>query len=227
MNLGTLCLLVCVGMIVLGAAIGIARTPQARARQKALGDAIQVMASQFGWRSDQSPVPYLLTVPKLDAVLGGYGVNTFGTAINAKLVGQWHGVPITALQITNRNNRFMHDVYQTNTMLLVPRPVPGPDVVLTRQGLSWTNFLERDRKIGYPPFDSLFHVHARDDQAAGTVITPPIAKLLATDPRMQDKVLFFGPEHLAALFPGVITQPQVVAATADLLVEVAQRMAPR
>jgi hypothetical protein len=225
MNPGTVFLLICAGMILLGAVIGLARIPQARASQKALGDAIQVMASQFGWRFDKSPVPYLRTVPKLDDVLGGYGVNTFATAINAKLVGQWQGVPITALQISNLNTRFMRDVYQTNTMLLVPRPVPGPDVVLTRQGLSWTNFLDRDRQIGYPPFDSLFHVHARDDQAARTVITPPIAELLATDPRMQDRVLFFGPEHLAALFPGVIAQPQIVAATADLLVEVRQLMA--
>jgi hypothetical protein len=177
------------------------------------------MASHFGWRSDRNPVPYMLTMPKLTDVLGSHGIDTLETTINVKLVGHWRGAPITALQITTPK--------QTNTMLLVPRQVPGPNVVLTRQGLSWTNFLARDRQIGYPPFDSLFHVHARDDQAARSVITPPIAKLLAADPRTQDFVLFFGPQHLAALFPGVIVQPQVVAATADLLVAIGQQRAHR
>ncbi|WP_203922780.1 hypothetical protein [Rugosimonospora africana] len=228
MNLGTGCLIFCVSVILLGAIIGMARAPKAKARHNAINDAIQAMASQFGWRFDRSPTPYLSSIPKINSVLGGYGVDTFGTAINVKLVGEWRGVPITALQITNRNtDRIMVDVIQTNTMLLVPRPVPGPDVALTQQGLSWKNFLERDRQVGYPPFDSLYHVHAHDDRAARTVITQPIAELLATDPRMRERVLFFGPQHLAALFPGLVAQPRAVAATADLLVQVGQLMAGR
>ncbi|MEU6203344.1 hypothetical protein ABZ814_07120 [Micromonospora musae] len=166
-------------------------------------------------------------MPKLDDVLGGYGANAFTTTINAQLVGQWRGVPITALQITTRDTHIAGYVYKTNTVLLVPRSVPGPDVVLTRQGLSWTNFLERDREVGHPPFDALFHVHAKGDQEARTVITPPLAELLATDSRTQGRVFFFGPQHLAAVFPGVITQPPVVAATADLLVEIGQLMSYR
>jgi hypothetical protein len=225
MNPGTLVLLICAVMIVSGAIIGLARRPQAVARAKALGDAIGLMAQRFGWRFDQSPVPYLATLPRIDGVLGGYGVNTFGTEVNAKLVGEWHGVPITALQITNRDSRFMHVVFQTNTMLLVPRPVPGPDVVLMQQGLSWPHLGRSRQRIGHPAFDSRFHVHAPDDQAARTVVNPATIELLLTDPRIRDRVLFFGPQHLAALFPGVIAQPQVVAATADLLVEVGRRMA--
>ncbi|UJW33913.1 hypothetical protein L3Q67_09160 [Saccharothrix sp. AJ9571] len=212
-----------VGIILLGLVIGLVSRPKVQARARAHVDAVQATAAAFGWQIDRSPVPDL----RARLPLGGMFDADTAIRATAQLTGQWRGVPVVALQLTYGTDGLATRTWHTMTMIMVPRPVPGTVVALSPQGMSWANFLASDRQIGHPPFDQRYHVHAKSDEYARATLTPAVAGLLATDPRMRDRMLFFGEHDLAASFPGPITQQQVLAQTADLLLEVAQRQAAR
>jgi hypothetical protein len=219
-----LILLILAALIGLGIVIGMIQRPGVQARQKAYVNRLVAMAAQFGWQIDRgSAVNIYERLPEVNSVFGTD--NAHGFSVGAQLNGHWRGVPIEALQLTYHRTAGMIQQLRTSTVLLMPRPVHGPDVVLTPQGMSWTNFLATDRRIGYPPFDGRFHVHARNDESARAVLVPALARSLAEDPRMADRVLFFGARHVAVAFPGYLGDGRVVGAAADLLADVVQSMA--
>ncbi|RZQ65197.1 hypothetical protein [Amycolatopsis suaedae] len=188
-------------------------------------DIVQTMAATYGWQIDRQAIDIHARLPRVNDTFGSG--NGYGIHVGTQLSGAWRGVPIQIVQISFRNVQRMVEVRQVMTVLLMPRPVPGPHVVLTAQGMSWTNFLASDRQVGHPGFDTRFHIHARDDQSARATINPALADLLAVDPRVQERIFFFGDRDIAVAFPGHVTQQQVLLATADLLLEVGQRMAVR
>ncbi|MGC7093447.1 hypothetical protein ACPZ19_02165 [Amycolatopsis lurida] len=211
------------GIILLGLVIGLVMRPKVQARARAHVDALQAMAASFGWQIDRRAVPDI----RARLPIGGMWDEDTGIRATAQLTGQWRGVPVVALQLAYGTEGLAAHTWHTMTMIMVPRPVPGPVVALTAPGMSWANFLASDRQVGYPPFDGRFHVHAKSDEEACATLTPAVAGLLAADPRTQDRMLFFGERDLAATFPGSITQQQAVAQTADLLLDVSQRLALR
>jgi hypothetical protein len=136
-------------------------------------------------------------------------------------------MPVRALQLGYWKDRVAVKTAEHAVLIMAPRPVPGPNVTVTARGFSQANFLSADNRIGYPPFDERYHVHAKDVEQALSVLTPAVAGQLATDARMRERALFFGREDVAAVFPGSLTQQAVTVATAELLVDVARRMVGR
>ncbi|WP_158879417.1 hypothetical protein [Amycolatopsis anabasis] len=208
-------------IILLGLVIGLARRPKAQAAQQAHVDAVRSTAVGFGWQIDQVALGDLYRrLPQLGSVLGN---DESGVRVTAQLSGQWRGVPICAAQISYATEGMATRTWHTATLLLVKRPFAGPEIMVgPQQRWSWI-----DTKIGYPPFDERFHVYAPNEQAAREVLTPALAGHLVADARMADRVLFFGGAEVATLFPGPLTQQQVLTALGDLLVEVVQRMGVR
>jgi hypothetical protein len=206
-----------VAILLIGVAVGFARRPRHQAAVQAQADSVHALAARFGWQVDQVALDNLYQrMPQLGYVLGN---NDFGARVAVQLSGQWRGVPICAAQLTYATDEVHGRTWHTSTLLVVPRPVPGPEVVVgPQQRWSWI-----DTEIGYPPFDERFHVYAPDAEAARSVLTPALAGALATDPRMRDRVLFFGGQEIGTLFPGPVQQPEVLSALGDLLVDVGGR----
>jgi hypothetical protein len=210
-----------VAIILLGVVVGLVRRPKHKAAVQAKTDSVQALAANFGWQIDRVALGDLYQrMPQLSSVLGA---NESGVRVAVQLSGPWRGVPICAAQLSYATDELATRHWHTTTLLLVRRPVPGPEIMVgPQQRWSWI-----DTEIGYPPFDQRFHVYAPNEQAARTVLTPSLAGALANDPRMQDRVLFFGGQEIGTLFPGPLEQPQMLSALGDLLVEVGQRMVAR
>lgn len=214
---------VLLGIILLGVVIGLVRRPKTQAAQRAFAKQVKALSLSTGWQFDTTPVPPLqMRFLVLDNVLGSTVRD--GISVRVQLTGHWRGAPVRVLQLSYWKDRVAVKTAESVTMIMVPRPVPGPTVTLTAQGLSWANFPSSDCKIGYPPFDDRYHVHAKNVQEAQAVLTPPVAGQLAADPRMQERILFFAPEDVAAVFPGYVTQQEITIATADLLADLTRRM---
>ncbi|GAB3572837.1 hypothetical protein GCM10027445_31020 [Amycolatopsis endophytica] len=182
--------LILIGIIACGVVAGLVLRPRVRAAEDAFAQRVRALSDRTGWQPDRAPLPPLQEAfPGINDVLG----STFhhGIQVNLQLAGPWRGVPVRVLQLRYRTEHVA--TVRAATMVLVPRPVPGPSLL----------------------------VHGRNDHDALRQLPPGIAQQIVADPRTQP--LFFTPEHLAAVFPGEITQDLTVAA-ADLLTELRLRL---
>jgi len=209
------------GIILLGLVVGLARRPKVQNAHRAYAQALRAMAGRTGWQIGRPPFAF----PRLRDLNNAIGAGTRAdTTVTAQLSGQWQGVPVRVLQLYYWKDQVAVRSRLAATMIVLPRPVPGPNVTLTARGISWTNFMSGNRSIGHPAFDTRYHVHAGSVEEARAVLTPAVAGQLASDPRTQDRIFLFG-EEVAAVFPGLLTQEAVTVATTDLLVDLVRRMA--
>lgn len=138
--------------------------------------------------------------------------------IQAQYAGQHRGVSFQAAQVA-RPPRPGRVTAQWVSVVLLPRPVPGPRVQLAKRGLSTANFLSGRAVIDNGPFDATFHVSAEDEMFARAVLHPGLAGSLCGDPRALDSVLAFEQHNLVALRHGQLT-PEKLQAMLDLLVDI-------
>lgn len=185
-----------VGILACGVVIGLVMRPRVRAAQDAFAEQVRALVVRTGWRPDHDPVPPLqATFVTLDDVLGS--TSHHGISANLRLAGQWRGVEVRVLQLRYRTANVA--TVRAATMVLVPRPAPGPSLTVRGGG----------------------------DTAALAMLPPAVAHHLAADPRMRDRTLFFTAEHLAAVFPGEVIDQDATIATADLLADLTQRLGIR
>lgn len=190
--------LVLIGILACGVVAGLVLCPKARAAQDAYARQVRALAARTGWRSDRAPVPNpQVAFPGIDEVLGSSAHH--GIQVTLRLSGPWRGVPVRVLQLRYRMDQVAYTTSDAATMVLVPRPAPGPSLVL----------------------------RGPDDYDRLRALPPPLAQELAGDLRMQGRALFFTDEHVAAVVPGELTQPDVIVATADLLADLTQRLKVR
>ncbi|SDS55783.1 hypothetical protein [Jiangella sp. DSM 45060] len=84
--------------------------------------------------------------------------------VDFHLDGTLRDVPFQAFQVRRPPPRQHAETFEVSTrtpeytVLLVPRPVPGPELRLASQRLSWATALRRDVEVGDPRFDAVFHV---------------------------------------------------------------------
>ncbi|GHF12613.1 hypothetical protein GCM10017786_53260 [Amycolatopsis deserti] len=176
--------LILLGIVLCGLVAGLIMRPRERAAQDTFADGVRALAARTGWRPDRTPVPPLqATFVTLNDVLGSS--NHHGIAVNLQLAGDWRGVPVRVLQLRYRTEYV--STTRAATMILVPRPVPGPSLTVRAQ-------------------DADAHLPADLAQ------------------RLTTQTLFFTGEHLAAVFPGEMTQQDLTIATADLLADLAGRL---
>ncbi|MFD4196952.1 hypothetical protein [Amycolatopsis thermoflava] len=172
-------LLILLGIVLCGLVAGLVMRPRARAAQDAFADGVQALAARTGWRPDHAPLPPLQsTFVTINDVLGSS--NHHGIAVNLQLAGNCRGAPVRVLQLRYRTEYV--STTRAATMVLVPRPVPGPSLTVR-------------------PGDAAAH------------LPPEVAQRITT------QTLFFTSEHLAAVFPGELTQQDLTTATADLLAD--------
>lgn len=138
--------------------------------------------------------------------------------IQAQYAGEHRGVSFQAVQVA-RPPRPGRVTSQHVSVVLLPRPVPGPRVQLAKRGLSTANFLSGRTVIDNGPFDATFHVVAEDETFARAVLHPSLAGPLCGDARALDGVLAFEHHHLVALRHGQLT-PEKLQAMLDLLVDI-------
>ncbi|UQS21485.1 hypothetical protein L1857_00915 [Amycolatopsis thermalba] len=176
--------LILLGIVLCGLVAGLVVRPRVRAAQDAFAEGVQALAARTGWRPDDSPVPPLqATFVTLNDVLGSG--NHHGIAVNLQLGGNCRGAPVRVLQLRYRTEHL--STTRAATMILVPRPVPGPSLTVRAQN-------------------------------AAAHLPPDVAQRLTT------QTLFFTAEHLAAVFPGEMTQQDLTIATADLLADLSEHV---
>lgn len=174
-------LLILLGIVLCGVVAGLIMRPRARAAQDAFADGVQALAARTGWRPDHAPLPPLQsTFVTINDVLGSS--NHHGIAVNLQLAGNWRGVPVRVLQLRYRTEYV--STTRAATMVLVPRPVPGPSLTVR----------------------------------PGDAAPPEVAQRITT------QTVFCTTEHIAAVFPGELTQQDLTIATADLLADLAGRL---
>lgn len=182
--------LIVLGIIAAGVVVGLVMRPRVRAAQDAFARGVQALAARTGWRPDHTPAPPLQAAfVSLNEILGS--TNHHGIAVNLQLAGQWRGIPVRVLQLRYRTEYV--STVRAATMVLVPRPVPGPSLTV-RDG----------------------------DRDALAKLPPAVAQRIADEAR--GPTLFFTGDHIAAVFPGELTQQDTTIATADLLADLTERV---
>lgn len=149
--------------------------------------------------------------------------------VDFHLDGTLRDVPFQAFQVRRPPPRQHAETFEVSTrtpeytVLLVPRPVPGPELRLAPQRLSWATALRRDVEVGDPPFDAVFHVSTSAPDFARLVLRPPLTTWLAADPRAAAAIVVFEPAELMAVLPGPLT-PEGAMALADLMTDLRRRV---
>lgn len=134
------------------------------------------------------------------------------------LAGQHRGRSFEAVQY-RRPPGLGQRVFTFGFAVVLPRPVPGPELRLARAGVFGA--LGQDLRVasGDPEFDRAYLLTSPDAEFARRAIPPGLARALLTDERMKDVVLEFAPEHVVA-FRGGSAKPETVLPVLDLLVDV-------
>lgn len=107
--------------------------------------------------------------------------------------------------------------------VLLPRPVPGPELRLTRAGAFGGLGQDLRVELGDPEFDRVHLLTCPDPGFARRALPGPLARALLDDERTSGVVLEFAPEHLVAFRPGPAS-PESVLPLLELLIDVRGRV---
>lgn len=149
--------------------------------------------------------------------------------VDFQLDGSMRDVPFQAFQVRRPAPRPHAVTFEVSTrtpeytVVLVPRPVPGPPLRLAPQRLSWATALRRDVHVGDPQFDAAFHVSTNTPDFARLVLRQPLLQWLATNPQAAHAIIVFEPAELMAVTRGPLT-PDGAMAMADLMTDLHQRI---
>lgn len=193
-----------------------------RRKSEQLGTTAAVMgqfAAANGWRFGRFEPNLPARAPQITHLIGQ--VRIF---VDFQLDGALHGVPFQAFQVRRPPPRGSVSTYTPEfTAVLVPRPVPGPELQLAPQRLSWVTAFRRDVQVGDPAFDAAFHVSTKVPAFASYLLQPPLTTWLAGDARLQHVVVVFEQSELMAVARGPLT-PDGAMMLAGLMAELHQRV---
>ena len=177
------------------------------------------LAARNGWRFGRFEPNLPARAPHVTELVGGYQVY-----VDFQLDGELDGVPFQAFQLRRPPRPRTPSVYTPAFIaVLVPRPVPGPELLLAPQRLSWVTALRRDLQVGDPAFDAAVHVSSPAPAFAAHVLRPPLTTWLASDPRLRDVVVAFERNDLMAVAQAPLT-PDGALALAGLMTELHRRV---
>ena len=182
------------------------------AQRKRAGKRAGFVASGQGWRQ-APPNPQLLAIPLLRTFAGRQQLKE-----HFHVVGEHRGVPFDAVQYVRP--RHYGEVGPTSaSVVVVQRPVPGPYLRLKPRSGGWNPADSDGVPLGLPEFDQAMVLGSDDEQFARAAIHPGLASGLARDPRVQDTVIEFGPQHLV-VFTGRQLNEENTRPLLDLLLDV-------
>jgi hypothetical protein len=163
-------------------------------------------------------------VPDINDIVGDPVIH-----VDFQLDGVMRDVPFQAFQVRRpppRQHAITFDVSTRtpeHTVVLVPRPVPGPRLRLASQRLSWATAFRQDIQVGDLQFDAAFHVSTDNPTFAQFLLRPPLCHWLATHPRASDVIIVWEPADVMAVMRGPLTAEGSMA-VADLMTDLHQRI---
>ncbi|KAA2248448.1 hypothetical protein F0L68_39950 [Solihabitans fulvus] len=205
-------------ILAIGVIAGVARRRQAQTNAPAWANAVQALAAQLGWGYGTTDP---LIEQRVHDIYRITGARRLGLGV--QITGPRRGTHGLAIELPVLQTQVAYSTVAAFTVVLIPRPAPGPRLTIAPQGLTWLTAFHADVQIGDPAFDARFHVQTPDPAFARAVLHPGLTGPLAADPRLGQGVLVFDDRELALVLPGGITQAPVAAAV-DLLIDVSAQV---
>ncbi|GGP80274.1 hypothetical protein [Saccharothrix coeruleofusca] len=215
-------LIVIVAILGTGVAVGLARrkrnpfTDQRFVNQ--WEQRMRALEASLGWRFVAEDQGFQERVPQIGRML-----EADRSRVKFQLVGQWRGVPVLAVEVVLRTDNVVSHEYRTYSVVVVPRPMPGPWVLISPRDDSVWGLFEQFVTTGDPAFDSRYEVRRKNPAFATALLSSGLAQALLHDPRAVGVALAFDEHNLAVAVPGPLLQAPL-GHMADLVLDVASRV---
>ncbi len=219
---GLILLLVIVAILGVGVAVGLSRrkrnpfTNQQFVNQ--WEQQMRALEASLGWRFVAEDQGFQERVPQIGRLL-----EADRSRVKFQLVGQWRGVPVLAVEVVLRTTNLVTAEYRSYSVVVVPRPMPGPWVLISPREDSVWGLFEQFVVTGDPTFDARYEVRRKNPAFATALLGSGLAPALLQDPRANGVAIAFDEHSLAAAVPGPLLQAPL-GHLADLLLDVASRV---
>ncbi|RKT51646.1 hypothetical protein [Saccharothrix australiensis] len=216
---GVLLLVLLVAVLAVGIAVGLSRRRRHPVANQGFAteweQRMRALEAALGWRFVAEDQGFPERVPQLGRLL-----EADRSRVKSQLVGHWRGVPVLAVEVVLRADNAVTAAYRTYSVVVVPRPMPGPWVLISpREDRAWGLF-EQPVATGDPAFDARYEVRRKNPAFASALLGSGLTAALLQDPRANGTAIAFDEHNLAAAVPGPVLQAPL-GHLADLLLDVA------
>jgi len=219
---GLVLLLVILAILGAGVAVGLSRrkrnpftNPQFVSEWE---QRMRAVEASLGWRFVAEDQGFQERVPHVGRML-----EADRSRVKFQLVGQWRGVPVLAVEVVLRTDNVVTHEFRTYSAVVVPRPMPGPWVLISPREDSVWGIFEQFTLTGDPLFDQRYEVRRANPAFATALLGSGLAQALQHDPRAVGVALAFDEHALAAVVPGSLVQAPL-GHLADLLLDLGGRV---
>ncbi|WP_033436491.1 hypothetical protein [Saccharothrix sp. NRRL B-16314] len=179
---------------------------------------MRALEASLGWRFVAEDQGFQERVPQVGRML-----EADRSRVKFQLVGHWRGVPVLAVEVVFRADNVVTSEYRTYAVVVVPRPMPGPWVLISPRNDTVWGLFEQFVPSGDPAFDERYEVRRRNPAFASALLGSGLPQALLHDPRANGVAIAFDEHNLAAAVPGPLVQAPL-GHLADLLLDVAGRV---
>jgi hypothetical protein len=179
---------------------------------------MRAVEASLGWRFVAEDQGFQERVPHVGRML-----EADRSRVKFQLVGQWRGVPVLAVEVVLRTDNVVAHEFRTYSAVVVPRPMPGPWVLISPRADSVWGIFEQFTTTGDPVFDQRYEVRRANPAFATALLGSGLAQALVQDPRAAGVALAFDEHAVAAVVPGGLTQVPL-GQMADLLLDLGGRV---
>jgi hypothetical protein len=166
------------------------------------------------WRLATEDQGFFHLLPQLAPLLEGERQRVL-----AQLVGQRRGVSVLAFEVLFR----VAGTHVPHVVVVVPRPVPGPWLLLTPRGDGVWQPLDEPVDTGDPLIDARFQLRRLHPGFAAAWLATGVGRSLVADPRAVGAAILFGEHTVAAVVPGTAALTPLDQ-LADLLLDLCARV---
>jgi hypothetical protein len=214
-------LVVILGILGIGVAVGLARRKRNPFTNRQFvsewEQRMRAVEAALGWRFVAEDQGFQERVPQIGRML-----EADRSRVKFQLVGHWRGVPVLAVEVVLRTDNVVTHEYRTYSAVVVPRPMPGPWVLISPRNDSVWGLFEQFVQTGDPAFDQRYEVRRKNPAFATALLGSGLAQALLHDPRAAGVALAFDEHAIAAVVPGTLLQAPL-GNLADLLLDVGGR----
>jgi hypothetical protein len=219
---GVILLVVVLAILGVGVAVGLARrkknpftNPQFVNQWE---QQMRAVEASLGWRFIGEDQGFQERVPQVGRML-----EADRSRVKFQLVGHWRNVPVLAVEIVLRTDNIATHTYRTYSAVVVPRPMPGPWVLISPRHDTVWNLFEQFVATGDPVFDERYEVRRKNPAFATALLATGLPQALLQDPRAAGVAIAFDEHNLAAVVSGTLLQAPL-ANLADLLLDIGGRV---
>lgn len=212
-------LLVIVAILGVGVAVGLSRRKRNPFTDQRFVNEweqrMRALEASLGWRFVAEDQGFQERVPQIGRML-----EADRSRVKFQLVGHWRGVPVLAVEVVLRTDNAVTSEYRAYSVVVVPRPMPGPWVLISPRSDSVWSLFDQVTPTGDAAFDARWEVRRRNPAFATALLGSGLAQALLHDPRANGVAIAFDEHNLAAAVPGPLLQAPL-GHLADLLLDLA------